>query len=167
MQCPACQSPIRPVEPSQTPAAGLCETCLAVLSSGKRDEAREVLEAINAPVLLMQPEPRQVFTANKQALALFCRTLEEAERRRGGEVFGCVHSFSREGCGKDAHCGDCKIKAAIVSGFAGPASAVSTLMIRRGGGDAPHVLAVSVEQTGSYALARIERFESEDGEAND
>ena len=114
-------------------------------------------------MLLMQPEPRQVFTANSRALALFGRKLEEAEGHRGGEVFGCVHSYTRDGCGKDAHCNDCTIKAAIVSGFSGPASAASHLAIRSGEGDKPYTLAVSAEKAGAYALVRIDRFEIEKG----
>ena len=111
----------------------------------------------------MQPNPRQVFTANGRALALFGKTLAEAEGHRGGEVFNCVHSFSADGCGKDAHCEDCKIKAAIVGAFTGEeSSAVSTLTIRRDR-DAPYTLAVATAQAGNYALVRIDRFEFENG----
>ena len=111
----------------------------------------------------MQPEPRLVFTANSRALSLFGRELDEAEGHRGGEVFGCVHSYTHDGCGKDAHCNDCTIKAAIVSGFSGAASAVSSLTIRRDDGDTPFTLAVSAEQAGGRALVRIDRFEVENG----
>ena len=109
----------------------------------------------------MQSNPRQVITANDRALALFGRQLGEAEGRRGGEVFGCVHSLTEAGCGKDINCDDCWIKAAIVGGFSGAAtSAVSTLTIRRNG-DIPYTLAVSTEQAGNNALVRINRFEEE------
>ncbi len=118
---------------------------------------------MDAPILLMQPEPRQVLTANDRALALFGKTLAGAEGHRGGEVFNCIHSFTEAGCGKDSHCEDCKIRGAIVGGFAGPASAVSTLTIRGVDGDLPHTLAVSAEKAGSFALVRIERFEPVNG----
>ncbi len=115
----------------------------------------------------MQTDPRQVFTANGRALALFGRTLNETEGRRGGEVFACVHSFTPDGCGKDAHCEDCKIKAAIVSAFTCElSSAASTLTIRRDR-DAPYTLAVSAGQAGNRALVRIDRFDFENGGQNE
>ena len=160
--CGACQMAMNLAEVARTLSAGLCDTCFAALSAGEsREKCRQILQAIDAPILLMQPEPRQVFTANSRALALFGRKLEEAEEHRGGEVFGCVHSYTRDGCGKDAHCTDCEIKAAIVSGFSGAASAVATLTIRGDHGDAHHTLAVSAKKAGSYALVRIDRFEME------
>ncbi len=165
--CNSCKGAMETAETARHISAGICDSCLASLSSGNPVLCREILQAIDAPILLMQPDPRQVFTANDRALALFGRELAEAERHRGGEVFGCVHSFTLDGCGKDAHCDDCKIKAAIVGGFARAASAASTLTIRTGGGDLPYTLAVSAEKAGGYALVRIERFESENGGQND
>ncbi len=160
--CGACHMAMNPAEVARTLSAGLCDACFATLSAGdSREECRRILQSIDAPILLMQPEPRQVFTANSRALALFGRKLEEAEGHRGGELFGCVHSYTRDGCGKDAHCTDCTIKAAIVSGFSGSASAMSLMTIRTGEGDRPYTLAVSAEKAGGYALVRIDRFEVE------
>jgi hypothetical protein len=162
--CGACRTAMKPAGSVRSLSAGLCDACFAALSAdGSQEKCRQILQAIDAPILLMQPEPRQVFTANSRALALFGRELDGAEGHRGGEVFGCLHSYTRDGCGKDAHCSDCTIKAAIVSGFSGAASAVSTLTIRVGGGDTPYALAVSAEQAGGRALVRIDRFEVENG----
>ncbi len=165
--CKSCQGAMEAAGPARLISAGICDSCLASLSSGNKAACREILQAMDAPILLMQPDPRQVFTANGRALALFGRNLAEAEGHRGGEVFGCVHSFTQDGCGKDAHCDDCKIKAAIVGGFTSAASAESTLTIRSGGGDQLHTLAVSAEKAGGYALVRIERFEPQNGGQND
>jgi hypothetical protein len=165
--CNSCQGSMEAAGPARLISAGICDSCLASLSTANQAKCREILQAIDAPILLMQSDPRQVFTANGRALALFGRELAEAEGHRGGEVFGCVHSFTQDGCGKDAHCDDCKIKAAIVSGFAGAASAASTLTIRTGGGDLPHTLAISAEKAGGHALVRIERFEPQNGGPNE
>ena len=124
-------------------------------------KCREILQALDAPVLLLQFNPRQVFTANDRALALFGKQLSETEGHRGGEVFNCVYSYTEEGCGKDAGCQDCRIKGAIVTALAGTAASdVSTLTIRRDG-DAPYILAVSAGPAGDFALVRIDRFEKE------
>ena len=161
--CGACGNAMNAGETARPISAGICDSCFAVLSSGEQAKSREILQAIDAPILLMQPNPRQVFAANGRALALFGKTLAEAEGHRGGEGFNCVHSFSADGCGKDIHCEDCKIKAAIVGAFTGEeSSAMSTLTIRRGH-DAPYTLAIATEHAGSYALVRIDRFGSENG----
>lgn len=160
--CKACGQPITPTPVQRVISADLCENCFAALSSdGERAARREILQAIEAPVLLMQSNPRVALTANDRALALFGRRLDEAEDRRGGDVFGCIHSFTEAGCGKDVHCDDCRIKGAIVSALTGAnSSAAATLTIRRGS-DAPCALEVSTENAGDYALVRIDRFEKE------
>jgi hypothetical protein len=148
--CGSCKTALNAAAISRNISAPICDACLAVLSQGTdRAKCREILRAIDAPVLLMQPEPRQVFTANDAALALFGRHLSEAEGHRGGDVFGCVHSFTEAGCGRDVNCDDCRIKAAIVGAFSGVtlADASTTLSIRRGS-DTPYAIAVSTEQVG-------------------
>jgi dienelactone hydrolase len=42
----------------------------------------------------MQPDPRQVRTANKKACDLFEKELTQIEGYRGGQVFDCVHAFT-------------------------------------------------------------------------
>lgn len=64
-----------------------------------KNPSSELLEAIDAPILLMQGNPRQVVSANKRALELFGKALREVENHRGGQVFDCVHSFTEAGCG--------------------------------------------------------------------
>ena len=122
----------------------------------------ELLEAIEAPILLMQGNPRQVVSANKKALALFGKELREVENHRGGEVFDCIHSFTEAGCGKDTNCEGCKIKDAIVDTFttAKPHNGVSTtLQIKKADGIKPYVLQVSTEKVGDLALVKVERYE--------
>jgi hypothetical protein len=141
---------------------GICDSCLSQITDA--DGAKGLLEAIEAPVLLMRGNPRQVITANAKALDLFDKTLPAVEAHRGGEVFDCVHSFTAAGCGLDANCENCKIKHAIVDTFvtATPHCAVSTvLQIMKTGSLEPRTLQVSTERLGDLALVRIERFESD------
>lgn len=126
-------------------------------------DRREFLEAIEAPVLLMQGNPRQVVTANQRALELFGKRLHEVEGRRGGQVLDCLHSFSAAGCGMDTNCEHCAIKGAIVDTFTTgmPHEAVSaTLPVIKAGVAGYRTLQVSTKKVGDLALVRIERYEN-------
>lgn len=122
----------------------------------------ELLESVDAPVLLMQGNPRQVVTANRKALELFEKELHEVEGHRGGQVFDCIHAFTEDGCGKDRNCEGCKIRDAIIDTFTTGKShsGVSTsLQIKKAAGIMIFELHVSTEKVGDLALVRIERFE--------
>lgn len=118
------------------------------------------MSGIEAPVLLMQPDPRLVYASNDAALALFGREARETEGRRGGEVFGCIHSFTVAGCGKDVNCETCRIREGIVDTFGGTVATgiTATLVIRRDA-DIAHTMTISTEPAGAYALVRIDQFE--------
>jgi hypothetical protein len=140
---------------------GICEACLRQVSG--TPNSRKWLEAIDAPILLMQGNPRQVVTANKKALELFGKELPEVEDRRGGQVFDCVHSFTEAGCGKDSNCENCKIKDAIVDTFTldNPHNGISTsLQIKKADGTKTYALQVSTQKVGDLALVRIERYDN-------
>ena len=142
--------------------AGICDSCISQVSG--TSDCSMLLEAIDAPILLMQGNPRQVITANRRALALFEKMPHEVESHRGGQIFDCVHSFTEAGCGKDANCENCKIKNAIVDTFtsANPHLGVSTeLAIKKANGARAYLLQVSTEKLGDLALVRIERYEAD------
>jgi hypothetical protein len=141
---------------------GICDRC-AIELSGSSDNS-VLLESIDAPVLLMQGNPRQVVTANRKALALFEKELHEVESHRGGQVFDCVHSFTEAGCGKDVNCENCKIKNAIIDTFTTAIShnGVSTeLSIKKVNGTKTYALQVSTQKVGDLALVRVERYDAD------
>ena len=110
----------------------------------------------------MQGNPRQVVTANRQALTLFGKELEAVAGHRGGQVFDCVHSFTEAGCGKDQNCEGCSIKDAIVDTFTtgSPHQGVAaTLQLKKDGATESRVVQVSTEKIGELALVRIERYD--------
>lgn len=162
-KCRACGKKIAPDEQQahRNITHGICEGC-AVQVSGLSDYS-VLLESIDAPILLMQGNPRQVVSANTKALELFGKELSEVKSHRGGEVFDCIHSFTKDGCGKDVNCENCKIKNAIVDTFstANSQNSVSTeLSIRKANGTKAYVLQVSTEKVGDLALVRIERYDA-------
>jgi len=161
--CKVC-SAVEQDQPTLYPVTGgLCSACAkAISSSGRRIELTAFLESLSLPILLMQTDPRQVYAANKRALALFGKEAGQVEAHRGGQVFDCIHSFSEAGCGKDVHCEGCRIKDAIVNTFKTGASSggVSTVLeIRKNSGIAAYQITVSTEKLDNFALLRIDRFE--------
>lgn len=117
---------------------------------------------IDAPVLLMQPDPRLVYAANDAALTLFRRELHEMVAHRGGEVFGCIHSFTAAGCGKDANCETCRIKEGIVGTIGGAAAiGITATLVIRSDTDIPYTMTISTEPVGAFVLVRIDQFEKQ------
>ena len=158
--CASCHTPVKAADTSRHISAPICEGCLATLAAGTSPEkCREIMRGIGTPVLLLQSNPRQVYAANDAALALFGRAPHEAEGHRGGEVFGCIHSFTVAGCGKDVNCESCRIKQGIVDTFGGSAATgiAATLVIRRDM-DIAHTMTISTEPVGVYVLVRIDQF---------
>lgn len=141
----------------------VCAGCAAtVKTEGGRAAAERLVEAIDAPVLLMQSEPKRVYAANAKALRLFGKERQDVEGRRGGDVFDCLHSFSAAGCGKDRHCDPCRIRQAVVEALhAGQSSSGVTnpLQVKREEGFSTFHVQVSAERVGELALLRIDRFE--------
>jgi len=141
---------------------GICISCTEKFSlSNDISTCREFVYTIDAPILVMQPEPRQVYTANKKALELFGKELSQMEGYRGGQVFDCLQSFTEAGYGKDINCEDCKIKAAIVGTFNSGDSfngVVSPLEVKKNGKTSTYLLQISTEKTGDLALVRIDHY---------
>jgi len=141
---------------------GICSSCTRKFSlSNDISTCREFIDTIDAPILVMQPEPRQVYTANKKALELFGKELSQMEGHRGGQVFDCLQSFTEAGCGKDINCEECKIKAAIVDTFNSGDSfqgVASPLEVKKNEKTTTYLLQISTEKTGDLALVRIDHY---------
>ncbi len=164
VNCTVCGKPILPdaAAARRSIRSAVCDGCVAHQSA--TSDYAALLEGIDAPLLLMQGNPRQVVRANRKALALFGKTPQQVEGHRGGQVFDCIHSFTEAGCGKDVNCDGCKIKDAIVDTFASanPHNGVSTgLSIKKANGIRNYVLQVSTEKLGDLALVRVERYDAD------
>jgi len=141
---------------------GICLKCVESILDRQDNLLTTVLNSIEAPVLLMQPDPRHVRTANKKACELFKKDLSQIEDHRGGQVFDCIHAFTEAGCGKDDNCEDCKIKNAVVETFTSGKSfdGVSAVLdIKKSNSIMPYALQVSTEKIGDLALIRIDKYE--------
>lgn len=125
------------------------------------ENPRAFVDSYEAPVLLMQAEPRQVVAANRKACELFGKDLSLIEGFRGGQVFDCIHSFSEAGCGKDPNCEGCKIKDAVVDTFSTGRShpdVRTVLDIRKQNETTPYDIRISTEKLGGYAVLTIRNY---------
>lgn len=172
--CRSCNENIETAESgnSRFPiTAGICSACRNSLSRLRDAGAyKSILDSIDEPLLLMQPDPRQVYAANRKAAAVFGKDLSAIEGHRGGEVFDCIHSFTEAGCGKDVNCENCKIKNAVVETFASgvPVNNVSMFLeIKKRDSINAYLLEVSTERVGELALLRIDRYEMKPASVND
>ena len=141
----------------------ICAECISNTSSAS-DYAR-LIEAVDAPILLMQGNPRQVMSANAKALKVFAKPMQQVADMRGGQVFDCVHSFTEAGCGKDINCEHCAIKNAIVDTFVtgnAHAGVSAPLQVKKADGMKNYTVQVSTEKAGDLALVRIDRYDDQD-----
>lgn len=163
--CKSCKADLNTVREQSSQCnitGGICVSCKNKISkSSDSANSKNILDTFDAPILLIQANPRQVYTVNNKALELFGKDLSQTEGYRGGQVFDCVLAFTSDGCGKDVHCENCKIKNAIVETLAkGRAfEGVSThLEIRKNGEINTYILEVSTERVGDLALVKIEQY---------
>lgn len=165
-ECRICKRDVKEIRERPSPfpvTGGICRSCAeALVTAGNGVDLAAFLDSLDAPVLLMQPAPRQVYAANQRALRLFGKDISRVAGHRGGQVFDCIHAFTEAGCGKDVHCEGCKIRNAVVEAFlpGNSFTGVSTdLEIRTEPGTLTFHMQVSTEELGNFALLRIDRFE--------
>ncbi len=143
--------------------SGICPQCADKLFNRQGEKLKQFLDSFDSPLLLMQADPRQVLTANRLACEMFDKSLSQIEGERGGQVFDCVHSFTEAGCGKDENCEDCKIKNSVVETFAKGSSyerIATVLDIKKNGAIEPFTMQVSTEKVGTFALIRIDTYQT-------
>lgn len=147
---------------------GSCISCdNIVFKSNNVITIRGFIDTIDIPILVLQAEPRQVFTANKKACELFGKGLHQMEGFRGGQVFDCVQSFTEAGCGKDINCENCDIKGAIIGTLTMGNSfenIKSTLDIKKDDKISTYLLQISTEKVGDLALVRIDEYKQASNE---
>lgn len=141
---------------------GTCTSCAKrVFKSNDMNIIRKYIDTIDNPILLLQPEPRQVYTANKKACELFGKELPQIEGYRGGQVFDCIQSFTEAGCGKDKNCEDCSIKGAIIETFTTGNSFENIkrpLDVYKDDKTLAYFLQIATEKIGDFALVRIDNY---------
>ena len=161
--CIYCSASIKyPEKVNHFITSDICSECLDSILTHQYDLLISFLDNIEAPILLMQPDPGQVRTANKKACELFEKDLSQIERHRSGQVFDCIHSFTEAGCERDVNCEYCKIRNSVVETFTSGKSfnGVSTVLdTKKNNIIKPYNLQIATEKVGDLALLRIDKYE--------
>jgi hypothetical protein len=80
---------------------------------------QSVFGAIPQPMFVVDDDVR-LMAFNPAAQGMIGNAMETIFRRRGGDVFNCVHhTDSPEGCGHGPSCGDCVIRNSVKTAIAG------------------------------------------------
>jgi len=92
---------------------GICNRCLAEVSTDPDRKMQSFLNGIPAPILLVDTDGT-VVSANKFACQQLGKNLSQVRRRRGGEVLECAWSRLPGGCGRTDHCDGCVIRKSVM-----------------------------------------------------
>lgn len=95
---------------------GMCDNCYNKKMWPNRPELVELLDKLDAPVLVIDPSGN-VSTANKMAQTLLQKDLSDIVGLQGGVVFECVFAKLPEGCGNTIHCDGCTIRKTVMDTF--------------------------------------------------
>jgi PAS domain-containing protein len=76
-----------------------------------------LLDVIPAMIFVVDDDVR-LLNFNRTSTQAFGLDKEAVIRRRGGDVFSCIHSHDDpDGCGKGPHCGDCVLRNSVNAAF--------------------------------------------------
>jgi hypothetical protein len=104
-------------QPKNSITHGICPACIENFFLKKVESLEEFLNRLNAPILLIEPEPI-VITANKQACEILGKDLSEIRGHKGGDVIECAYAKLPGGCGNQQHCKSCTIRITALETFA-------------------------------------------------
>ncbi|MDE2291734.1 MAG: PAS domain-containing protein [Elusimicrobia bacterium] len=134
---------------------GICGPCAQKVCAEATCPLRTFLDALEAPVLLLDSDGR-VGTANAAARRSLGKAPESVDALLAGEVFECIHAFEPGGCGGTSHCNGCALRRAINDTWrtGHGHERVRAVLTRRGDGDFQVV--VTTEKVGEAVLLRID-----------
>ena len=137
---------------------GICTHCDENLTAHNCRSARDILDSMDAPVLLLD-ESGKVMTGNRKALAILGKEVGEVEDRLAGEVVECVYSDFPGGCGRTEHCEACTIRNSLdetVGAGRSLKKVPAYQYIKTPDGIRKKRITISTEKKGRYVLMRID-----------
>jgi PAS domain-containing protein len=88
---------------------GICEECLNEASIKSPRKLRELLERLNAPVVITD-QNAMIVAVNDEAASIIGRPTTEIEGFLCGDVIGCVNPTTEKECGETEECDDCDLR---------------------------------------------------------
>ena len=76
----------------------------------------QLIDDIDKPVLVVDSEG-SIHTANKHALYILQKKIEDVVNQKGGVVMSCQYATLPGGCGKTEHCSGCDIRNTVMATF--------------------------------------------------
>lgn len=92
---------------------GICNRCLAEVSTDPDRTMQSFLNGIPAPILMVNAEGT-VVSANRMACQRLGKRLSQVRQHLGGEVMECAWSRLPGGCGRTEHCDGCVIRTSVM-----------------------------------------------------
>jgi PAS domain-containing protein len=167
-KCSWCRRDLRHLEGEKSSAesitGGICTHCDENLTSYNCRTARDILDSMTEPVLLVDAEGR-VKSGNRSALEILGKEHGEIEDRLGGEVIECVYSDFPGGCGKTEHCKACTIRNSLAETVTTGRSlrrVPAYQYIKTPDGIRRKRINISTEKKGEYVLLRIDDIDDGD-----
>lgn len=162
MKCSWCRRDLRRLEGEKGSAeaitGGICTHCDENLTTYNCRTARDILDSMSEPVLLLD-ESGKVETGNRRALELLGKEHGEIEDRLAGEVIECVYSDFPGGCGRTEHCEACTIRNSLdetISAGRSLNKVPAYQYIKTPDGIRRKKISISTEKKGRYVLLRID-----------
>jgi hypothetical protein len=94
----------------------MCDSCSRSVLSGSGRPLQQFLDALDAPLLVVDSD-LVVLAGNRRAQEALKKDLPRI-KRRCGDVIGCQHAGSSEGCGGTVHCKSCTIRRTVLDTYA-------------------------------------------------
>jgi hypothetical protein len=138
---------------------GICPSCKDYFLSGKRPTLNEFLNQIPVPVLVVNPQGEIEF-ANRPALTLLEKDIDQVKGFKGGDAMECVYSRLPKGCGKTVHCKACTIRKNVTKTFESGQNLqrVPAYLNRRAGNDMIRInFLISTKKENDIVLLRIDQ----------
>lgn len=148
-------APNQSSDPNLPVTHGICPPCAAAFVAEDSGPLRLFLDSLGVPVLLVDNDAR-VLAASERAGALLGLERDALPGRQTGEVLGCGNAHGPGGCGRQAPCLTCTIRASVRTTWAtGRSVENATALADVPGAEAPR-LAISTERIGHAVLLRID-----------
>lgn len=88
---------------------GICCSCLKQILAESPKTAREILNSLGKPILLLDNRNR-IRAANGMARRILGRPLPDIENCLPGDAMECIHARLPGGCGQTMHCQACALR---------------------------------------------------------
>lgn len=98
--------------------SGICNECAEHFVANKPGrKIKEFLDSIELPIFVVNSK-FQVQTANKSALNMLKKDIEQVGGYFGGDAMECAYARLPGGCGKTEHCNACTIRKTVAESHA-------------------------------------------------